>query len=67
MSSPGPIMSFKWTGRIVHEIDLRDASTRPEATGLEAILRGWSATGWTDTELERHGIALFEGLYRALK
>ena len=52
---------------IVHEIDLRDASTRPEVAGLDAILRGWSATGWTDTELEGHGIALFEGLYRTLK
>jgi hypothetical protein len=52
---------------IVHEIDLRDASTRPEVPGLDAILRGWSAAGWADAELERHGIAIFEGLYRALQ
>ena len=52
--------------QIVHEIDLRDASTRPEVPGIDAVLRGWSTAGWTDAELERHGIALFEGLYRAL-
>jgi hypothetical protein len=52
---------------IVHEIDLRDASTRPETPGIDAVLRGWSAAGWTDAELELHGIALFEGLYRSLK
>lgn len=52
--------------QIVHEIDLRDASARPEAPGIDAVLRGWSAAGWTDVELERHGVALFEGLYRTL-
>src|SRR5262245_9479160 len=52
---------------IVHEIDLRDgASARPEIPGVEAALRGWSAAGWPDSELERHGVALFEGLYRGL-
>jgi hypothetical protein len=53
--------------QIVHEIDLRDASTRPEVPGIDAVLRGWATSGWTDAELERHGIALFEGLYRALR
>jgi hypothetical protein len=53
---------------IVHEIDLRDgASARPEVPGVDAALRGWSAAGWPDGELERHGIALFEGLYRGLQ
>ena len=53
---------------IVHEIDLRDgAGARPEIPGIDAALRGWSAAGWTDAELERHGIALFEGLYLALQ
>ena len=51
---------------IVHEIDLRDGtSARPEVPGVDAILSGWSAAGWTDAELERHGTALFEGLYLA--
>jgi len=53
---------------IVHEIDLRDGtSARPEVPGVDAVLSGWSAAGWTDAELERHGIALFEGLYLALR
>ena len=51
---------------IVHEIDLRDTSARPETPVIDAVLRGWAAAGWPDAELERHGIALFEGLYRAL-
>ena len=53
---------------IVHDIDLRDGvSARPEIPGVDAALRGWSAAGWPDAELERHGIALFEGLYRGLQ
>jgi uncharacterized protein YdbL (DUF1318 family) len=53
---------------IVHEIDLRDgASARPEVPGVDAILSGWSAAGWTDAELERNGTALFEGLYLAAR
>lgn len=52
---------------IVHEIDLRDGlSSPPEAAGIDGILRGWLAAGWSDEELERHGIALFEGLYQSL-
>jgi len=53
---------------IVHDIDLRDGvSARPEIPGVDALLRGWSAAGWPDAELERHGIALFEGLYLGLQ
>lgn len=53
---------------IVHEIDLRDGlSSPPEAAGIDGILRGWLAAGWSDEELERHGTALFEGLYQSLK
>jgi hypothetical protein len=55
-------------GEIVHEIDLRDGtSARPEVPGVDGILRGWSAAGWPDSELERNGVALFEGLYTAMK
>lgn len=51
---------------IVHEIDLRDGlSSPPEAAGIDGVLRGWLAAGWSDEELERHGIALFEGLYQS--
>ncbi|HWN44808.1 MAG TPA: chromate resistance protein ChrB domain-containing protein, partial [Thermoanaerobaculia bacterium] len=53
---------------IVHEIDLHDGqSSPPEAAGIDGILRGWLAAGWPDEELERHGIALFEGLYHSLQ
>jgi hypothetical protein len=51
---------------IVHEIDLRDGQyTRPENTGLDAILKGLLLAGFSDTDLETHGVALFEGLYQA--
>lgn len=53
---------------IVHEIDLRDGlASPPEAAGIDGVLRGWLAAGWTDEELERHGTALFEGMYQSLK
>jgi len=53
---------------IVHEIDLRDGlSARPEIPGVDGLLRGWGSAGWADADLERHGIALFEGLYLALR
>jgi hypothetical protein len=51
---------------IVHEIDLRDGrSARPEIAGVDSILAGWSTLNLPDGELERLGIALFEGLYGA--
>lgn len=53
---------------IVHEIDLPGGATvRPEAAGIDAVLRGWAAAGFHDSELERLGTALFEGLYTALR
>jgi hypothetical protein len=52
---------------IVHAIDLHDFSDAPpELAGVKAVLDGWRAAGWSDEELESHGIALFEGLYRSL-
>lgn len=49
---------------IVHEIDLRDSRyTRPENSGVEAILNGWLLADLPDSELETHAVALFEGLY----
>ncbi len=52
---------------IVHEIDLRDGRyQRPETAGIDATLRGWLLAGRTDSELERDGLALFDGLYAAL-
>jgi len=51
---------------IIHEIDLRDGRYfRPETEGVARVLRGWIDAGFSDKELESHGIALFEGLYTA--
>jgi hypothetical protein len=53
-------------GEIVHEIDLRDGLyLHPQIVGIDTLLRGWLLAGFTDAELETHGIALFEGLYAA--
>jgi hypothetical protein len=49
---------------IVHEIDLRAGQYfHAELAGVDAILKGWLSTQFSDAELEAHGIALFEGLY----
>lgn len=54
-------------GEIVHDIDLRDGRyAHPETVGINAILKGWLLTRFSDTDLEAHGVALFEGLYSAL-
>lgn len=51
---------------IIHEIDLRDGRYfRPETEGVAVILKGWLQAGFSDEELESHGLALFEGLYTA--
>jgi hypothetical protein len=51
---------------IVHDIDLRDGRfSRPEAEGIDIILKGWLLAGLSDSELESRGIALFDGLYTA--
>lgn len=53
---------------IVHALDLWDGpAERAEAAGVDAILRGWLQAGLSDAELERHGVALFEGLYLTLR
>jgi len=51
---------------IVHDIDLRDGRyARPEADGIDIILKGWLLAGLSDSELESRGIELFESLYTA--
>lgn len=52
---------------IVHEIDLRDERfVHPEAIGIDAILRGWLLENLADVELEKRGLALFDGIYQFL-
>jgi hypothetical protein len=63
LSAPG----LSLLAEIVHEIDLQDERYfHPEITGVEAILTGWLQLDLPDTELEKHGIALFEGLISVL-
>jgi hypothetical protein len=53
-------------GEIVHEIDLRDGRyAHPETAVIDAVLKGWLLMGFSDQELETHGVALYEGLYTA--
>ncbi len=59
--------SLRAMAEIVHEIDLRDGKyARPATQGVDQILEGWLRAGYSDAELEAHGIALYEGLYLAL-
>jgi hypothetical protein len=60
--------ALQGVAEIVHEIDLRDGIyTRPEIAGIDAILHGWLLSNLTDADREAHGIALFDGLYIALR
>ena len=52
---------------IVHQIDLNEERfVHPEAIGIDAILRGWLLENLEDPELERRGLALFDGIYQTL-
>lgn len=52
---------------IVHEIDLQDERYfHPEIAGVETILKGWLQLDLPDAELEKRGIALYEGLISVL-
>jgi len=53
---------------IVHEADLRDGKfSRHEASGVDLAIRGMAATLHDDDELLERGMAVFDGLYEALK
>ena len=59
--------SLQPMGEIIHEIDLRDGRYRhPETAGVDAVLKGWLLARLSDSELEVHGVVLFEGLYADL-
>lgn len=61
-------LALQAIAEIVHEIDLRDGRpVRPEIGGVDSLLRGWLVAGFSDSELESHGTALFEGLYASLQ
>lgn len=63
LADPG----LKTIAEIVHEIDIRDGIYwHPELSGIDSVLKGWLQTDMSDSELEEHGCALFEGLYQAV-
>lgn len=58
--------ALRLVAEIVHDIDIRDGRyARPEAGGIDIILKGWLLAGLSDRELESRGIELFESLYTA--
>lgn len=53
---------------IVHDMDLKDDKySRPEATGIEDLVRGLKDIYNDDHELLQMGFTLFEALYQSLK
>lgn len=60
LTEPG----LQTVAEIVHEIDLRDSRyLHPETAGVDSILKGWLLNGYSDEQLESHGLALFDGLH----
>jgi hypothetical protein len=54
-------------GEIVHDIDCKDAKfARPEATGVESILRGLVSAYPADADRVAQGSGIFEALYAQL-
>ncbi len=54
--------------RIVHDADLKDGKFgRPEAAGVNALVRGLGMVCKNDPELLEKGLPLFDGLYRWLQ
>jgi hypothetical protein len=55
-------------GEIVHDADLMDEKYgRPEADGLDAIVRGMQLALPDDETLTRHTDGLYDGLYAYLR
>jgi hypothetical protein len=55
-----------WMGRVVHDIDLREARyNEPETAGVALMVEGLRRTHADDLTLLEHGIGLFESLAQA--
>jgi hypothetical protein len=62
ISSP----AVEWLGRIVHDIDLKDARyLEDEAPAVDRLVDGMRRVYSDDYELLERGIAMFEALYRS--
>lgn len=55
-------------GEIVHDLDLKEERFRaPHAAGIGILVEGLRAVFQEDSELLRHGVIVFEALYRGLE
>jgi hypothetical protein len=55
-------------GEMVHDADLEDEKFhRPEAIGIDRILKGWAKEGRPDDEILRRGFECFDALYAFLQ
>ena len=53
---------------MIHDADLEDDKFhRPEAVGIDRVLKGWAKRGLSDTELLSKGFDLFDALYASLR
>jgi hypothetical protein len=53
---------------MIHDADLEDDKFhRPEAVGIDRVLKGWAKRGLSDAELLSKGFDLFDALYHSLK
>ena len=53
---------------MVHDADLNDGKFgRKEAFGVDAVLKGFAATGVGDGELLDRGMEMIEGLYHSIE
>lgn len=59
---------LKQIAEIVHDADLDDEKfARPEGVAIDRVLKGWAKQQFSDEELLRRGMELFEGLYEGLQ
>ena len=55
-------------GEMIHDADLEDEKfQRPEAIGIDRILKGWAKAGLPDDEILRRGFECFDALYSFLQ
>jgi hypothetical protein len=55
-------------GEMIHDADLEDDKfQRPEAIGIDRVLKGWGKEGLPDDEILRRGFQCFDALYAFLQ
>lgn len=51
---------------MIHDADLDEKFQRPEAIGIDRVLKGWGKEGVPDHEILRRGFECFDALYAFL-